>query len=1163
MSCRRTVDPTGYASVSFDTPPSVDAQPVAGNGRSWREASTSVVVPPETEGRVDHRPISRTKITPALCREPTLERPRLLNWLEENIARRVVLIVAEAGYGKTTLLADFSRKTSTHCLWYKLDSTDRDWPTFVTYLVAAGREIQPNFGHQTWTLLGRSHLLESRDGPVESLAPDFEFFGDQRVAIVLDDYHLVDESEDVRYILTRLIKNTPENVTFVLSTRGRPTLPLARLSAQGDVAELDTAALRFSREETHKLFYEMHRRDLDAAILDEIDRRTQGWPACLGLVVSSLRGRSNNEIDRFVRNLSGTESPIYDFLAQEVLSGLSPSAQRLTVLASLLDPVVPYQIKAMVAGESAIPNDKDIAIWTADAETLGLLTTYGEPPSTRFHPLMRDFLRQQLVEELTEAELRELHLRVAHAAESKDWLTACHHYLAAGEPTEAAKILGGSAVEALGSGQWHSAAEILRRIRSLDGDATDSSVAVLTAFQDIDQSRLDQVIDALRVVDLRAAPPVTRALIRHALYRAYWRRGDEAELSAINRATLDDAEAPQIFRDIARLHTLVYEDEGTASYKQVASELVDAASRQYAAGMYFFASVSLHNAMVVEHSRANYSGAVALGHRAIQAYGRTGIGAREVQTTHAMMARCYAELGSPNEYEHVARATTEPVFDPDVFSECAFLAAAEGDDETAIRLRGALARVLQEHQVHGLARSFAVIADAAGHLFGGQPRHAIEALNQSDATHRGIGIDLTAATILALAWLAAGDAERAAALARKGMDRARREGVPHWETRLEIVDAAARNDAKRLVSAVKAASGMGRMALLETADALAMAMHLLDPLPNELADSISAYPARWLPALRRQLERGLSPAGYTCALLLQQFGTTADIPRLRAFEKTYLRATKVPGLARRLARRVAPDLSITDLGPSSLIIGDRVVEFSGIRRRSASLLAFLITRRSNSAAREQVLDALWPDLDPAAASNSLNQTMYFLRRDIDPWYDDDVSVEYVHAEGDMLWIDPEKVSIASVAYEAEASKALGADRVDLPLAQIAIDRYTGRFCPEFEYEEWSSAWRDRLHASYLHLVTEVETALVAEGRLTEAAAITQKALAIEPEAVDLEGRLVSLYMSLGSRAAAAEQYAHYSRTHREQLGVDPPTFIEMMAKAAAGAGSREVRHSTY
>src|SRR5215210_5669063 len=102
----------------------------------------------------DH-PISRTKITPAPYREATLARERLVEALRENVHRRLAYVIAKAGYGKTTLLSDFSHRGFVRCLWYKLDPSDRDWVTFISYLVAAGREARGDFGAGTAALLGQ------------------------------------------------------------------------------------------------------------------------------------------------------------------------------------------------------------------------------------------------------------------------------------------------------------------------------------------------------------------------------------------------------------------------------------------------------------------------------------------------------------------------------------------------------------------------------------------------------------------------------------------------------------------------------------------------------------------------------------------------------------------------------------------------------------------------------------------------------------------------------------------------------------------------------------------------------------------------------------------------------------------------------------------------
>src|SRR5438876_3950041 len=108
------------------------------------------------EAVVNEFPISRSKVTPPPVREETLSRERLLGWLDSAVLRKVVFVVAEAGYGKTTLLADFSRHTRVRCLWFKLDAPDSDWLTFLHYLVAAGREALPDFAPVTSELLGQT-----------------------------------------------------------------------------------------------------------------------------------------------------------------------------------------------------------------------------------------------------------------------------------------------------------------------------------------------------------------------------------------------------------------------------------------------------------------------------------------------------------------------------------------------------------------------------------------------------------------------------------------------------------------------------------------------------------------------------------------------------------------------------------------------------------------------------------------------------------------------------------------------------------------------------------------------------------------------------------------------------------------------------------------------
>ena len=155
-------------------------------------------------------------------------------------------MVAEAGYGKTTLLADFTSRASARCLWYKLDPTDADPITWTNHVIAAAREIDREFGRNTLALLAQI----APGGPPESafvasLLGELPRLGEAATVLVLDDFHSVDTSEAAQAFVVRLINEAPPWLHFVISTRRRPDFELARLAGMGEVVEITTEDLRF------------------------------------------------------------------------------------------------------------------------------------------------------------------------------------------------------------------------------------------------------------------------------------------------------------------------------------------------------------------------------------------------------------------------------------------------------------------------------------------------------------------------------------------------------------------------------------------------------------------------------------------------------------------------------------------------------------------------------------------------------------------------------------------------------------------------------------------------------------------------------------------------------------------------------------------------------
>jgi DNA-binding SARP family transcriptional activator len=236
---------------------------------------------------------------------------------------------------------------------------------------------------------------------------------------------------------------------------------------------------------------------------------------------------------------------------------------------------------------------------------------------------------------------------------------------------------------------------------------------------------------------------------------------------------------------------------------------------------------------------------------------------------------------------------------------------------------------------------------------------------------------------------------------------------------------------------------------------------------------------------------------------------------------------------------------VHDFGRTLVQIGDRTIEVTGLRRKVAGLLTYLLTRPGFTATREQVLEALWPDAPPEVGANSLHQTVYFLRRDLEPGFVENASPGYVRLKGELVWLDPELVDSASRRFSALAT----ASSPDV-MAE-AIRMYQGRFAPEFEYEDWAIPTRDALHAAYLELVERALRSAAARGDWTIGAEVARMALAVDPSAERIERNLIALYHQSGSHAAAAEQYAHFATGHRTDYGVEPPPLASLVSSPDA------------
>ncbi|HZG69255.1 MAG TPA: AAA family ATPase, partial [Herpetosiphonaceae bacterium] len=259
-------------------------------------------------------PILATKLYIPPPRPDVVLRPRLTERIHEGLHRRLTLVSAPAGFGKTTLLSAWVAGCERPAAWLSLDERDSDPTRFLTYLVAALQTIAPALG------AGVMGVLQSPQPPpaesiLTALVNEITTLPDNFV-LVLDDYHLID-AKPVDGALAFLLEHLPPQMHLVIATREDPQLPLARLRARGQLTELRAADLRFTVAEAAEFLKEAMGLDLAAADITALDERTEGWIAGLQLAALSMQGRQ--DVPGFIRAFAGDNRYIVDYLVDEVL----------------------------------------------------------------------------------------------------------------------------------------------------------------------------------------------------------------------------------------------------------------------------------------------------------------------------------------------------------------------------------------------------------------------------------------------------------------------------------------------------------------------------------------------------------------------------------------------------------------------------------------------------------------------------------------------------------------------------------------------------------------------------------------------------------------------------------------------------------------------------
>ncbi len=392
-----------------------------------------------------------------------VDRDRLLIRLNEGIrqGKQLTLLSAPAGYGKTTLLAEWIRKSEFSAVWLSLDEGDNDPVRFLVYVISALQKIRPDIGETTLDNLqsSQTQIYSSALAPVVNELAKIS----EDILIVFDDYHTI-HNQAVHDALILFMEHAPPNVYFVIASRADPLLPVARLRGRGQVNELRQDDLRFTQEEAAQFLRMNPAIELSKKDILALTNRTEGWAAGLQMAAASLEDQ--DDVSTFIQDFTGSNRYILDYLIEEVLESQTRTIQEFLLYTSILEQLGGSLCDAVVDQIIELPASSQMILEELEHKNLFIIPLDNRREWYRYHRLFSDLLRQRL--SLLQPDLEpELHQRASNWYEEEGIIEeAIEHALRAGDPDRAANLIEAAAEATLMQSQVMTYLNWLQRLPS-------------------------------------------------------------------------------------------------------------------------------------------------------------------------------------------------------------------------------------------------------------------------------------------------------------------------------------------------------------------------------------------------------------------------------------------------------------------------------------------------------------------------------------------------------------------------------------------------------------------------------------------------------------------------------------------------------------------------
>lgn len=1058
-------------------------------------------------------PVSKTKIIPPRRRAELLTRKRLLDILFESLDKKLTLVSAPAGYGKTSLLIDFATKTELPCCWLALDELDREPQRFIAYLIASLAERFPTFGGQSSSVLGGLTAFERDDMErmlVTLVNETYEKIHEHFI-LVLDDFHLVDDARPIQAFLNRFVQLVDENCHVIISSRILTGLPdLTLMVARDQVSGLDFSDLAFHADEIQALLAQNNNLRISDDEAQKMVEKTEGW--ITGLQLSGVTGRD------LMKSVSRMGVGLFDFWGQQVLERQPLPVQDFLLRTSILEEFDASLCEAVLSPLYSEPQNWQSWISAVVQNNLFVLPVGADGRWLRYHHLFRDFLKTRFEQQHPE-EINPILFRLGHAYEDLgEWEKAHHIYKKINDNELLAQMIERASISMMQSalltleswlndlppsllknrpgllsvrggisymkGNFREGVNLLTQAAQAFRQVNNEQGLILTLSRRATANRFLGDYDA-SLRDANGIIELTETNDDHQLYyaealrvkgMALFRLGQTRQSLGFFESSLNlytrlerTTNIPILLMETAMVHYAI----GNYSETEIAYEKALKIWRQE--GNLSWQANVLNNLGVFRHTQGEYEKAATALEEGLVCAQRSGYTRMEALIAIGL-GDLYAELEDLDVAQLHYRHAEEIVRG----LEDRFLLFYLGIAQAVLMLLQS--RIPEARQlISSAAAGDSFYEKGLQHLtlgrcclMEGNPSQAIVELDEAVRCflEDGRKVESDSSRI----WLAAA----------------------HHQTKN---DAAARQIISDMTS--------GRLLVVH---GILVAVH---------------QARTWLDGLQKDAEVGRVIGD----LLTRASRMTGRMPQVRRNLHRMTHVVQIPN----------PHLIIRAFGLSSLSVGGKLLTLSDWQTQSVRDLFFYFLANQKPLNKEQIGEILWPDMDdPQKIRLRFKNEIYRLRRAVgqdviiyeDVFYSFNRNLDFEY--------DVE-------AFEAFLARARSSTDMEeqISLYQKAVELVTGPFLSDI-YADWTTFERERLNMVYLGALLTLAELLHKQARPEQALAVCQRALEYEATFEAAYALSMQIYHRLGDRASIIRTYQTCRDVLQRQLGMPPSKETEQL-----------------